>query len=192
MIRRIIIGLAFAILAAWQPTLGHAAECYQSTIIEPTPFLGNDNEIFQLADGSIWQVKFEYEYLYEYYPDVVICPDREVLIIGDSSLNVVPLRAANRASGTTIPAPQPSNAITVIYRIRGCDYFAADGPAGLYILEWYGGYDPDVGDVLIGYERGYGFKTVTYLKNGRQGRVWAEDYLLSTDSAARTLSEKCS
>jgi hypothetical protein len=67
----------------------------------------------------------------------------------------------------------------------------ADGPAGLYVLEWYGGYDPSEGDKLVGYERGYGFKDVTYLHNGREGRIYADDYLLSSSSAAEALSEKC-
>jgi hypothetical protein len=150
--------------------------------------MGNNDEVVQLADGSIWQVKFEYEYLYEYYPDVVICPSRRLLLIDGKSLNVIPLRGSGREDNRQPPA----NALTVIFRVSGCDYFVADGPRGLYILEWYGGYDPSEGDTLVGYERGYGMQTVTYLRNGREGRIWAEDYLLSFDSAATILSEKCS
>lgn len=50
--------------------------------------MGNNEEVFKLADGSIWEVKYEYEYLYEYYPSVVVCPDRGKLFIGDKSLNI--------------------------------------------------------------------------------------------------------
>jgi len=65
-----------------------AQDCYESSIISPSPFMGNNEEIFKLADGSLWEVKYEYEYLYKYYPSVVICPSRGKLIIGDKSLNV--------------------------------------------------------------------------------------------------------
>ncbi len=65
-----------------------AQDCYDSSIVSPSPFMGNNEEIFKLADGSVWEVKYEYEYLYEYYPSVVICPDVEKLIVGGKSLNV--------------------------------------------------------------------------------------------------------
>src|SRR4030042_374491 len=65
-----------------------AQDCYESSIVSPSPFMGNNGEIFKLADGSLWEVKYEYEYLYEYYPSVVICPNRERLIIAKKSLNV--------------------------------------------------------------------------------------------------------
>jgi hypothetical protein len=48
--------------------------------------MGNDGEIFKLADDSLWEVK--YEYLYEYYPEVIICPSRAKLVIDGTSLNV--------------------------------------------------------------------------------------------------------
>lgn len=66
-----------------------AQACFESSIVKPSPFMGNDGEVFQLADGSLWEVQHEYEYLYEYYPDVVVCPERGVLIVEDSRLNVV-------------------------------------------------------------------------------------------------------
>jgi len=65
-----------------------SGECYESTIQSPTPFMGNDKEIFKLSDGSVWEVKYEYEYLYEYYPSVIMCPSRRKLILGETSLNV--------------------------------------------------------------------------------------------------------
>lgn len=63
-------------------------ECYESSILSPSPFMGNNGEIFKLADGSFWEVKHEYEYLHEYRPDVIICPSREKLIINGKSLDV--------------------------------------------------------------------------------------------------------
>jgi hypothetical protein len=53
--------------------------------------MGNNEEIFKLADGSLWQVKYEYEYLYQYYPSVTICPSRGKLIVGNKSLNIQPI-----------------------------------------------------------------------------------------------------
>ncbi len=69
-------------------TSAAAQDCYESSIVSPSPFMGNNGEIFKLADGSLWEVKYEYEYLYEYYPSVVICPSRGRLIIAKKSLNV--------------------------------------------------------------------------------------------------------
>ena len=68
-----------------------AQECYESSISSPSPFLGNHEEVFRLLDGTIWQVQFEYEYLYEYSPTVVICPSRGLLIIKGKRLTVRPL-----------------------------------------------------------------------------------------------------
>ena len=65
-----------------------AGGCYESSIQSPTPFMGNDGEVFKLLDGSVWEVKYEYEYMYEYYPSVIVCPDRGKLIIGEKSLSV--------------------------------------------------------------------------------------------------------
>lgn len=181
------LGIVAGMLAllCW-PSTALAAECYQSSIVSPTPFMGNDDEVFKLSDGSFWQVKYEYEYLYEYYPTVVICPTRGTLLVSGKSLNVVPIRS------TATSGARPANAITVVYRRAGCDYFIADGPQGYYVLEWYGGHDPDVGDALVGYESGYGFKDVVYINNGSEGRVYAEDYLVSKVRAAEILADKCS
>ena len=69
----------------------YAQSCTSSTIVSPSPFMGNNDEVFKLSDGSIWQVKYEYEYLYEYYPSVVICPSTSSLIIKGKKLNVASL-----------------------------------------------------------------------------------------------------
>lgn len=66
----------------------NAQDCYESSILSPSPFMGNNGEIFKLADGSLWEVKYEYEYLYEYHPSVIICPKSSKLIIKDKSLSV--------------------------------------------------------------------------------------------------------
>lgn len=167
-----------------------ASDCYRSTITAPSPFMGNNDEVFVLTDGSVWQVKYEYEYLYEYSPSVIICPSQSILIVKGKSLTVAPLRAGT--VGSRSPGLQANrNALTVIHRVSGCDYFIADGPAGFYVLEWYRGFDPRIGDKFAGYERGYGFKNIVYLHNGREGRVYVEDYLLSAERASEILADKC-
>ena len=78
----------------------NAQNCYQSSILTPSPFMGNNEEIFKLADGSLWEVKYEYEYLYEYYPSVIICPSRGKLIIGKKSLNVQLVSGAQKGASS--------------------------------------------------------------------------------------------
>ena len=81
------------------------AQCSQDFITSPSPFMGNNDEIFKLGSGSLWQVKYEYEYLYEYYPNVVICPSEGKLIIKGKKLNVQLL------SSTSNGAPSSRNII---------------------------------------------------------------------------------
>ena len=65
--------------------------------------MGNNEEIFKLSDGSVWEVQYEYEYMYEYYPSVIVCPSRGKLIINEKSLNVALLStqktSANASAG---------------------------------------------------------------------------------------------
>ena len=74
-----------------------AQTCYNASILSPSPFMGNNGEIFKLSDGSIWEVKYEYEYMYEYYPSVIICPSRGKLIIGKKSLSVEQVSAGTQS-----------------------------------------------------------------------------------------------
>ncbi|WP_232493643.1 hypothetical protein [Novosphingobium kaempferiae] len=177
-------------MQAFAPSSAKATDCYEATVMAPSPFMGNHDEVIKLDDGSLWQVQNEYEYLYEYQPEVVICPSRGVLVIEGKSLDVVALQAS-RPLGAHITPSKPSAVVTVVYRPEGCDYFVADGPRGYYLLEWYRGHDPAEGETLVGYDRGYGFKDVVYPDNGQTGRIYAEDYLLSRDSVIEKLAEKC-
>lgn len=79
----------------------------------------------------------------------------------------------------------------VVKRFSGCDYFIADGPKGLYVLEWFGGYDPDEGDIIIGDIGSYGMKKVYYKNVRREGKVWVEDYLESEDAAMEEVMDHC-
>lgn len=49
--------------------------CKQSSMLKPSPFMGTENEIIVLADGSVWEdLSYKYLYLYAYQPQVLICP----------------------------------------------------------------------------------------------------------------------
>lgn len=78
----------------------------------------------------------------------------------------------------------------VVKTFSGCDYFIADGPRGYYVLEWYGGYDPDEGDTINGEIGSYGIKDVLYNGN-RSGRVWVEDFLESSSGAMDEIRDHC-
>jgi hypothetical protein len=97
---------AFCVLFSLAATVT-AQDCYESSIVSPNPFMGNNGEIFKLDDGSLWEVKYEYEYLYEYYPSVIICPSKGKLSIKEKTLNVEEVGGARAAppSGKTRPAP---------------------------------------------------------------------------------------
>ncbi|MBK1782586.1 hypothetical protein JHL22_15340 [Advenella sp. WQ 585] len=62
--------------------------CYESLIESPNPFMGNHGEIFKLANGQIGEVLYEYEYLYEYYPQVVVCEAQGKLLVAGKSLDM--------------------------------------------------------------------------------------------------------
>ncbi len=86
-------------------TSSNESSCRESSIVSPTPFMGNNGEVFKLADGSYWEVKYEYEYMYEYYPEVVICPLRGKLHVRGKSLDVQQI-TSSRATPPTAGIPE--------------------------------------------------------------------------------------
>jgi hypothetical protein len=186
--RKLIYIILFLLTFTFSASL-RAQNCYETNIVTPAPFMGNNDEIFKTGDGAVWQVKYAYEYLYEYYPSVVICGESK-LIVGGRNISIIRIAQGNsvgKARSTKV------NGIKIILKPNGCrDYFLADGDAGgIYLLEWYGGYDPDVGDIIIGNIKSYGFKDVMYINKNMTGRVYVDDYMLSESSAIAKLKEKC-
>lgn len=58
-------------------------------IQSPVPYQANGGELLELDDGTIWKdVSYQYLYLYEYYPTVVVCPNQGQLIINDKVIDV--------------------------------------------------------------------------------------------------------
>lgn len=75
------------------PPRARGGECYRTAIQGPTPFLGNGGEIILLLDGTVWrEVSYQYLYLYEYYPNVIVCPAEGKLILGRHVFQIVPAR----------------------------------------------------------------------------------------------------
>ena len=167
----------------------HAQACYQTSVLSPSPFLGNHGEIVKLGDGSTWKVMGSYEYMYAYYPSVNICPSSGKLLVEGKTISVIPVGSASGNASKQLPSSQ----IKVVFKRSGCrGYFLADGDsAGVYLLEWYGGYDPSEGDVIVGNIRGYGFKDVFYPQRSASGRVYVDDFLLSSSRAIEKIREKC-
>jgi len=87
------------------PRRGAAPTCYEATILSPQPFLGNHGEVARLSDGSLWEIQFEYEYLYEYYPTVVVCPANGRLHVRGKSLNVSQISPGRSSGGAAISSP---------------------------------------------------------------------------------------
>ena len=72
------------------PTSG---ECHEAFIQKPTPFLGNGEEIIILDDGTIWEdFSYQYLYLYEYNPSVIICPNKGKMILDEYIFSVQRIR----------------------------------------------------------------------------------------------------
>lgn len=103
--RRVILIMVLAVVSS----SAAAQECYQSLILSPSPFMGNNDEIFKLSDGTVWQVKYEYEYMYEYSPTVIVCPIRGKLVIGNKSLNVQLISGGKGAAVSKPQTPPPQS-----------------------------------------------------------------------------------
>lgn len=101
--RSLLIGL-ISILGAALHNVTFAQSCYETTVQSPTPFMGNNGEIVKLADGSLWEVKYAYEYLYEYNPAVIICPKSGKLMVKSKTIDVQAISFGSSASkpGQTI------------------------------------------------------------------------------------------
>ena len=67
-----------------------SSSCYASYIQEPTPFNGNGGELIMLADGSLWkETSYQYLYLYQYNPQVTMCPDKGLMILDSNKFSVI-------------------------------------------------------------------------------------------------------
>ena len=71
------------------------------------------------------------------------------------------------------------------------DYFVVDLGAKRYaLLEWFGGYRPEKGDILTGDFVHFGAQDMAV--KGQRLRVYVEDYDLTQDAINDKLADKCS
>jgi len=88
-------------------------------------------------------------------------------------------------------APAIAADLTVVLVTVDChDYFVVDLGAKRYALvEWYGGYKPEKGDIVSGDFTHFGAQDVTV--KGRRLRIYVEDYDLTQDAINDRLADKC-
>ena len=75
-----------------------ASDWYEARITSPSPFMGNNGELFKLNDGSTWEVKYEFNYLYAYYPLVLVSPKQGKLILDGKKLSIKKISSGDNTS----------------------------------------------------------------------------------------------
>jgi hypothetical protein len=87
-------------------------------------------------------------------------------------------------------AARAADAPVVLVTVNCQDYFVVSLGARRYaLLEWYGGYRPEKGDVVSGDFSHFGAQDVTV--KGQRLRIYVEDYDLDQDAINDKLSSKC-
>jgi len=129
-----LMKIVVAVVLVLITSMVSAQECYESSIVSPSPFMGNNGEIFKLVDGSLWEVKYEYEYLYEYFPSVIICPSRGKLAIKGKTLNVE--QVGGRKSSAKSKSKQAPSSEAIESQISG-DFEGWEGETIVKLMcEW--------------------------------------------------------
>lgn len=79
----------------------------------------------------------------------------------------------------------------VVYREIGCSHFIAEGPnARYYIIEWRDGYDPGLGDIMLG-DLKSGYADVYYPLSDQRGSVYVDYVYEKRGDAIRKYYEYC-
>jgi hypothetical protein len=83
-----------------------------------------------------------------------------------------------------------AEAPVVLVTVDCHDYFVVDlGGKRYALLEWYGGYRPEKGDVISGDFSHFGAQDAVV--KGRRLRIYVEDYDLDQDAINDKLGDKC-
>lgn len=93
--------------------------------------------------------------------------------------------------GVIFASPVFAASGTIAYKHSSCDYYIVSTGGDYALLEWYGGYDPDTGDTLVGDFESYGFKDIYDTTAGRETRVYVEDYFMSEDDVIEEYQDQC-
>lgn len=112
----------------------------------------------------------------------MVIPMRILVVIAACRLFALP---------AAYPLPVTSVRGEVTHRISGCDYFLVETNGGYDLLEWYGGHDPDKGDILVGNFESYGFHDVLNETADESSHIYTEDFQMSKTSALENLTQKC-
>ena len=87
-------------------------------------------------------------------------------------------------------AAAAAEAKVMLVTVKCHDYFVVEmGEKRYALLEWYGGYKPEKGDIVIGNFTHFGVQDM--LIGDRRLRVWVEDYDLTQDAINDKLADKC-
>jgi hypothetical protein len=83
-----------------------------------------------------------------------------------------------------------AEAPVVLVTVKCHDLFVVrTGDKNYALLEWYGGYRPEKGDIVIGNFTHFGVQDM--LVGTSRLRVWVEDYDLTQDQINDKLADKC-
>jgi hypothetical protein len=87
-------------------------------------------------------------------------------------------------------SPAIADAVVVLTGSCGSRYIV-ETPLGYDLLEWYGGWAPSEGEVILGDLHSFGMKEL-YLPQSRSStRAWVDDYMLSRARAEEELQSTC-
>ncbi len=126
--------LAFGLMAMSVTSYG-ASDCYTSYVSKPTPMMGNVGEIVTLSDGTNWKVGLgEYNYLYQYYPNVSVCPSKGTITLPDS-LNPKAISVSKVTTSTTTSLAPIVKTAAVTTTVARCDNSSVQGT---YSVQWNG------------------------------------------------------
>jgi hypothetical protein len=170
--------------------LGHGWVCargYSNVQGRCRPVTMPDNAEIDLA-GHGWTCRFGFKRVAERCTEM--SPAEKQRLVEAAERFRAHRRRIEAASCEIDSKPTEGIHAEVVVQQFDCDYFIADGPSGLFLIEWYGGHSPTRGDVIVGEIDSYGFKDVCYPDHG-EGRVYVDDYLLSQSSALERLRDKC-
>jgi len=90
-----------------------------------------------------------------------------------------------------LPAPAfAAEAKVMLVTVKCHDLFVVETDAKRYaLLEWYGGYRPEKGDIITGNFAHFGVQDMVV---GQQSlRVWVSDYDLTQDQINGKLADRC-
>jgi hypothetical protein len=87
-------------------------------------------------------------------------------------------------------AASAADAKVMLVTVKCHDLFVVEmGEKRYALLEWYGGYKPERGDIVSGNFTHFGVQDM--LIGDRRLRVWVEDYDLTQDQINDKLADKC-